>query len=92
MKLETTIEVADEDIECLLARCYMGSAKSYQYFVVDKHRGVVLQGAPESDAADEDLWIWIDEVSGQSRKALTVWTRRKVMETFGRIRWEVDGT
>tara|TARA_Y100000310_G_scaffold338820_1_gene429578 strand:- start:438 stop:1250 length:813 start_codon:yes stop_codon:yes gene_type:complete len=62
-------------------------ASRYGLYVVDKKRGVVLQGAPDRGLGEEDLWLWIDEVSGESRKTLTVMTAKGVMDKWGKIKW-----
>ncbi len=62
-------------------------ASRYGFYVVDKKKGVVLQGAPDGPAAEEDLWLWIDEVSGESRKTLTVMTTKEVVDKWGKIKW-----
>jgi len=73
-------------------------ASRFGLYVVDKKKGVVLQGAPDRGLGEEDLWIWIDEVSEESqrhihgrgqdpRKTLTVMTAKAVLDKWGKIKW-----
>jgi len=73
-------------------------ASRYGLYVVDKKKGVVLQGAPDRGLGEEDLWLWIDEVSEESqrhlhgrgqnpRKTLTVMTTKGVVDKWGKIKW-----
>ena len=56
-------------------------------YVVDRKKGVVLQYAPDRGLGEEDLWLWIDEVSGESRKTLTVMSGKAVLDKWGKIKW-----
>ena len=56
-------------------------------YVVDRKKGVVLQFAPDRGSGEEDLWLWIDEVSDESRKTLTVMSGKAVLNKWGKIKW-----
>ena len=58
-----------------------------KFFAVVRKSGQVVQQSFDAHCGEEDLWLWVDEVSGESRKTLTVMTHRQVLEKWGAVVW-----
>lgn len=55
----------------------------FPLYVVNTRTGKVAQGG----TLEDDLWVWLDEVSGLDRKVWSVWSRAAILSRFGRIAW-----
>lgn len=56
---------------------------NWRLYVVNTTTGKVAQGG----MLEDDLWVWLDEVSGLDRKTWSVWSRESVLSRFGSIAW-----